>query len=348
MRRSLWMLLAALLVAVVVGDAVVWNVTVQRMRAGLDDWLAAARAAGWSVGATPPEAGGWPVAATLTLRDFTLQGGAIDIPGGLGWRAERVVLRLDPRRPHDLEIDAEGAQRLRLAASPDIPYTADRLQLLVPLQADPSVQALNLRGEALRASVPAAGATDILTLDRLDVDATARPAAGKGQTAAAVLAKLDGVGLPARLHAPLGQRIDSVALDAALDGPLPAATGPTARATAWRDDGGLLDVRDLETHWGPLALTAKARLTLDPDLQPTGTGIARATGYAETMDALARNGAISRSAATAIKAVLSLLASTPESGGPSEVEVPLSLQHRTLSMHDMPLVRLPALDWPPS
>jgi hypothetical protein len=29
------------------------------------------------------------------------------------------------------------------------------------------------------------------------------------------------------------------------------------------------------------------------------------------------------------------------------VEVPLTLQYRTLSMRQVPLVRLPELDWPP-
>ena len=43
---------------------------------------------------------------------------------------------------------------------------------------------------------------------------------------------------------------------------------------------------------------------------------------------------------------LSLLANAPDDGSPSAVEVPLSLQYRTLSMRQVPLVRLPELDWP--
>lgn len=77
-----------------------------------------------------------------------------------------------------------------------------------------------------------------------------------------------------------------------------------------------------------------------------GTGTAQVTGYAATLDALARAGLMSCSAATTAKAVLSLLANAPDDGSPSEVEVPLSLQYRTLSMRQVPLVRLPELDWP--
>jgi hypothetical protein len=346
MRRKRWMFLIALLLAVVIGDGLLWHFAVQQMRDGLAGWIAAMRANGWSVSATTPEAGGWPLEATLTVGDVALQGGASDIPGGLTWRAERVVLRLGLLHPLVLRIDAEGAQRLRVANAPDIPYTAAQLHLLVPLQADPSGQAVNLRGEALRASIPVAGADDKLTLDRLDVDAVLHPAAPQGQAAVSMLARADGIGLPSRLNWVLGPRITSVELEAALNGPLPEATGLTARAAAWRDHGGSADVRHLEMHWGPLGLTGTARLALDPQLQPAGTGTAHVTGYGEALDALARGGVMSRSAATTAKAVLSLLATSPEGGGPSEVEVPLSLQYRTLSMQQLPLVRLPELDWP--
>ncbi|HVC63116.1 MAG TPA: DUF2125 domain-containing protein [Acetobacteraceae bacterium] len=347
MRRRSWILLTALLLlAVAIGDTLVWHFAVQRMRAGLAGWVAATRAAGWSVSSAAPEAGGWPLAATLVLRDVALQGGAADIPDGLAWRAERVVLRVALRRPRVLRIDAEGAQHLRLSDAPDIRYTATRLQVLVPLQADPSAQALDLHGETLRASVPVAGADDTLTLSRLDADAVLDAAAPHGRAVVSISVKAGGIGLPSRLKWPLGPRIASFAADAALNGPLPNASGLAARAAAWRDDGGSVRLRRVAMQWGPLGLTATATLTLDPALQPVGTGTAQVTGYAATLDALARNGLIRPSAAIAAKAVLSLLATTPDGGGPSEVEVPLTLQHRTLSMRQAPLVRLPELDWP--
>jgi hypothetical protein len=44
--------------------------------------------------------------------------------------------------------------------------------------------------------------------------------------------------------------------------------------------------------------------------------------------------------------VLSLMAGTAVADEPSAVEVPLTLQYRTLSMRQVPLIRLPELDWP--
>jgi len=41
------------------------------------------------------------------------------------------------------------------------------------------------------------------------------------------------------------------------------------------------------------------------------------------------------------------MANSPDDGSPPEVDdVPLKLEFRTLSMRQVPLVRLPELDWP--
>ena len=77
-----------------------------------------------------------------------------------------------------------------------------------------------------------------------------------------------------------------------------------------------------------------------------GAGTGKITGYVAGLDALAANGILTRSAATAARAVLSLLANPPADGQPEEVEVPMALQFRTLSVRQVPLARLPELDWP--
>src|ERR1700722_17760736 len=193
MRRRLWIILTALLLVVVLGDFLAWHLAVQQMRVGMADWVAARRAAGWTVSNSAAEAGGWPFAATLTLRDVALQGGAPDIPHGMAWRSERVVLRLALLQPLVLRVAAEGAQHLRVGDSPDVPFTAGRLYLLVPLRADPSAQPLDLHGEALHATIPVAGADDTLTVDRLEVDAVLHMVAPQGQPAVSMSVAADGV-----------------------------------------------------------------------------------------------------------------------------------------------------------
>jgi len=346
MRRARWLIPAGMLLAVAAADTAVWYFTVRTMRAGLEEWVAARRGDGWQVSAASPEAGGWPVAATLTLADFEINGGAADVPGGVSWHADRVTLRLTPRDPRHLRIEAGGVQRLRVSDVPAIAYGAGELHLLVPLRGDPSEQVLELRGRNLRAHVAAGTVTDLTTVASLVARIAVHPAAGRDEAAVSLAATADEIGLPSHEDWALGQRVRSLSVDGAIDGPLPVATSVTARATEWRDAGGSTRVQRVALHWGALDLTAHASLSLDHQLQPAGAATADVSGYAPTLDVLARHGAISDSAAVAAKAMLSLLAATPADGGPSQVEVPLTLHGGTLSMHDIPLLRLPHLDWP--
>ena len=87
-------------------------------------------------------------------------------------------------------------------------------------------------------------------------------------------------------------------------------------------------------------------MALDDQLQPMGSGNARIAGYADTLDRLAAAGMLTKSVAVAAKAILSLMAGTSDTDQPASVDVPLTLQFRTLSMRQVPLVRFPELDWP--
>ena len=99
---------------------------------------------------------------------------------------------------------------------------------------------------------------------------------------------------------------------------------------------------------GLLGVAAAATLALDDQLQPMGTGSARLVGYPAALDALARTGTLSRSAATAAKAVLSLLATSPGGGEQDQVDVPLTLctaRNSRSSIRQIPLIRVPEVDW---
>jgi hypothetical protein len=346
-RRKLWIVLVAVPLLVAAADTLYWYVVVRNLDSGFAAWIAERRASGWTAAVGKPVRGGWPLAATLTVPDVRLAGGEPDIPGGLSWRTDRLILRTDLRRPRTLELASEGMQRLRLADWPEVPYTADQLHAALPLASGGPPRSAAITARDLRAGIPAGrDATTSLTVGALEFHVDVRPSAQSGEAALGFALDASAIGLPAPLARPLGPRVASLALQGALDGPVPRTRAPGERAAAWRDGGGTLEIQHLAVTWGPLDLTAGATLALDEQLQPMGTGSARIVGYAETLDALAAHGAISRSAATAAKAVLSLLAHTPEDGSPPDVEVPLTLQYRTLSMRQVPLLRLPEIDWP--
>jgi len=93
-------------------------------------------------------------------------------------------------------------------------------------------------------------------------------------------------------------------------------------------------------------VAATAHLGFDGALQPVGTADLRVIGYAKALEALAKQRLITKDAAMAATAVLTLLSRPPTNGGAPEVEVPLTLHDRTLSMGQTPLLRVPELVWP--
>lgn len=341
MRRCLWLVLAVV-VLIVAADAALWRYATQRLQAGLHEWVAAQRSAGWTIGMENETTGGYPLAAQVTVRDVSISGGRPLLPNGFSWQAGRVALRISLLHPATLRIDAPGAGKLRVANGPDVAYSADALGVGVPLlRGDPPL-ALAAHAGNLAIHLPERS----LTVGHLTAQVGVAPAAAQGQAAVTVALAAAEVGLPPDMQWALGPRIATLSLDAALDGPLADQGGMTERATTWRNDGGVLEVRRLDADWGPLRLRSHARLGLDQGLQPDGSGNARIAGYDATADALAAHGIMAPSAAVAAKAVLSLLAHAPDDGGPSEVDVPLRLRKRTLSMRGVPLLKFSELDWP--
>jgi hypothetical protein len=342
-RRRLWITLLAAPLVLLAADTLYWQIAASRLDEGFRAWVAWRRSEGWTADTGKPQHGGWPLAATLTVPGVSLQGGDPAVPGGLSWHADRVLLRVSLLRPGTLDVSAGGAQQLRLGKNPPITYTAGRMHLIMPLEAAVLPPFVDFAAQDLRASVPATGDTATVGTRRAHLEFN--PAARSGEPALGFSLKADTISPPRMASRVLGASIASVSIDGALDGPVPLARTLAETAAGWRDGGGSLEVQHLAVNWGPLDLTASATLALDDQLQPMGTGNARVVGYADTLDALATHGVISKSAATAAKAVLSLLANSPDDGSPPDVEVPLTLQYRTLSMRQIPLVRLPELDW---
>jgi len=331
-RRTLWIILLAVPVALLLADTAYWWLAGRNLRYGYEAWLANAHATGWSVTTDRPKLGGWPLAATLSMRRVNLSGGAWDIPGGLGWSADRLVLRVNLIRPGMLHANASGQQKLRVGDAPEIPYTSHRLELALPLMAAPWPDQVDLSAENLRDSNASVG--------MLDVHLTGIPPGPVSFTLHAT-----GINPPPDVARPFGPGTASVSFDGTLAAAPATADTPKQWMAAWRQANGSLKLEHFALTWGPLDLTATATLSLDDKLQPAGAASAKATGYAETLDSLATHSVITRSAATAAKAVLSLLATVRPDGSAPSVEVPLALRDRTLSMSMVPLVKLPSVEW---
>ncbi len=375
-RRVAWSIVAILVVLVAAAQVAYWKVAADQLKAGYRSWMTARIAEGWDVGSGPLSIGGWPRAATLTVPDLTLRHAGPTIPGTLDVAAADVMLSVSLFEPTHLRLSISGPTHVRAGGIPDIIVTGDQTAMSVPLgarsskgapasevnrpvrqpgpehdrvnltpsrsdQAGPRPVVLQARGLRIEA---ATGAWHV-SIGLLNAQAEAS-AADQAPAAAVFRVSSEAIALPGTIRWPLGRNISSLAVDGKVRGPFPTQSGITGWARRWRDRGGALDIARLTMGWGPLGLTGSATLALDDQLQPMGSGNGRFVGYDKALDKLAEDGVLSRSAATVAKAVLSLIAGADDNERATTVDVPLTLQYRTLSMRQVPLLRLPELDWP--
>jgi hypothetical protein len=338
-RWARWAALAVLLMA---GDWLACQALQHRMRGEYAAWVQTITSQGWSVRTDAVAESGFPAGATLTITGLDLSGGHAMLPGGLDWRADRVVLSLGLLHFWRLTVEPQGQQVVRVAGLRTITCYADSLVASVPLG----------RGRADSIALVAEGLTAGLmqSRDRLDVHidhlALGLQASREGAARIAAQATIEarGVALPDIGRWPLGARVRvaSVVLDLAS----PALSGVAAsdQARAWRDWGGALTVRDLVLLWGPLDLRAQARMGLDDDLQPAGSGRAVIGGWAQTVDALGAGGTLPEGMVQTVKMVMGLMA-RPADGGGDALTVPFSLKHSTLSAGKIPLIKLRNFNW---
>jgi hypothetical protein len=151
-RLALGVLLA--LAAVGAGHTLLWRAMAAELEAGFATWVQIRRAQGWRVDHAAPLRGGWPLAATLTLPNLRLEGGAATLPGGMTLQSERVVLRVALPRLDRLRVEMPGAQRLRIAGA-EWRFAADTLVALLPLEQGTPPREGEVLAERLRLSSPA-------------------------------------------------------------------------------------------------------------------------------------------------------------------------------------------------
>ncbi len=338
MRRRLIVAMTAILL-LVGADWLACVALRARMRTEYAAWVATVTAQGWTVRSANVGEGGFPFGATLTLTGFDLSGGHAMLPGGLDWRSERVIVSAGLAHPTQLGLQPQGEQIIRLASARPVVLSAERLVAFVPLGRR-SVDRLSLQADGLSAGLAQSHREDLqIEHLALSLQASRREAA---HVSAGAILSASGIALPDNTRWPLGARVKRFAC--ALDLTSPALSGAAAieQARAWRDWGGALTVHDLRLEWGPADLRASARLGLDQNLQPAGTGTAALRGWAQTVDALAAGGAMPVGMAQTVKMVMGLMA---PSGDGAALNLPLRLKDSTLSVGKIPLIQLRAIGW---
>lgn len=332
MRKS-YILAAVAVLAVAAAYSVYWFTVAGGLRACLDPWAAARRAEGYTVAWDSAAVRGFPFAFRLS---FTGASFGREQPTLYLAKAPTLVLSAAPWNLHTWHAETpDGAELTTSGAVLD----AGRVDGAVTTRrGDPSsidVTATALAGQQLIAGLSAADATVHLTLP-------ANAPADHRDTAADLAVAFSRLTLPAALP-PFGNIVDGLSVTATLKGRLPYGA-PTPSLTAWRDDGGTLELTKAVLHWGALNIDATGTLALDGDLQPIGALKATIEGQNEIVDAAVGAGTLKPKDAGLAKIVLSVLAKPGPDGRP-QITAPIRLQDAHLFIGPARIAALPRIAW---
>ena len=326
--------------------ALAWRWVGGQMETGLRAWAQAQRAGGWRVQYDTPVRGGWPLSATLTVPQFRIAGRAGALGGEFEWHMPRLELRVSAPLLDRVVAEPRGSQRLRFGTT-EIPFAADRLEFVVPFEPGAAVRRMTIHAERVRAGTPEGPAE----LRALQAHLEARSSATDAEAALAVTLTSNGLDLPLGLLqnpsiAALGRRVEALALDGALSGPIPLSDSIADRAEAWREGGGTLEIREAMLGWGAVRGTLRMTLTLDESMQPMGAGQVQVSGAADLVRALVAAGVVAPRSGQAATLAIGLMARPPEGGGPPRLDLPVTLEDRRLAVGPIRLLRFAPIAWP--
>lgn len=108
---------------------------------------------------------------------------------------------------------------------------------------------------------------------------------------------------------------------------------------AWRDGGGIIEVRLLKIDWPPILAEIEGTLTLDEEMYPLGSFSSKLQGYQKAINDMVTLGWIKQKKATVALFMLDLFASTNEKGE-KVLKAPLTLQNKRFSIGPARLFKL--------
>jgi hypothetical protein len=317
-----------------------------RMQVEYAQWQLAAESQGWRVSNEHVAGGGFPFGATLKISELTLSGGQALVPGGLDWHAQRVVLSLSLLRPWLLDVAPQGQQTVRVATGQTMVLNADTLLGQVPLGGGrPDYIRIEIAG--LTGGLRGSSHPQDVRIDGLHMRLVAARG-GSARTSLQLEVQAHGLGLPDKRRWPLGATVSRLEAEISLASPALSGQAAAEQARAWRDWGGTVEVNHLAVKWGPLDMSGSATLGLDDKLQPAGHGRAEVRGWQATLDALVGGGVLPQGVAQTAKAVLSLMATEAGGGddaGGAKLSLPVNLKDSTVSVGNIPLLRVRPLVW---
>ncbi|MEB3701885.1 DUF2125 domain-containing protein [Candidatus Bealeia paramacronuclearis] len=108
---------------------------------------------------------------------------------------------------------------------------------------------------------------------------------------------------------------------------------------AWRDQGGIIDIKKLSFTWAPLDIQGDGTFTFDEQMRPLSAFSATISGYDRALEVLTEVGVIKKKAAQMAGFILGMLAHQNQKGE-KEITVPITTQNGKLSVGPADLIEL--------
>ncbi len=330
-RLLLLVLPASIIIILAGGYSAWWYQLAAAWRDGLAAWAGEMNAAGWRVGTGRVAVSGYPGTLHLVLPEPSLADASGD-----SWQGPPMTVVVSPFAPTRPHLSAPGRHRIALAGGAPADLVA------AAAAADLRLDGRRIAALSLDLSGVAAGPTHLGhlagSLRRLVFD----PAPRSTPTVALVVS-VDDLDLPDDRRLVLGHHLSSAQMQLRLMGSLPSLPLRPA-LTAWRDDGGTLEIDALSLRWPPVGLVATGTLALDADMQPMLASTCTIRGLFDAIDALTKAGSVPPKDAGLAKMVLALL-SKPAADGGKEWTLPVTVQSRTVYLGPAALMKVPAVTW---
>ena len=321
-----------------------WHQLSDGLQEGLKVWLDQRRADGLLAEGGAVETDGFPFSIKASIASLTLGRGDKGETGYWRWQAQNINATLDPADPWHIRIttaapvageftDPSGTVRQLQATARSATGVVSVARTGRLTAIDTAFTTLTLTGSALAGPVQA---------EQL----TARLKAGPPPTAAnARNTEVDIQGnklqLPANIDPMFGDTVDVFRLQATMSGQLPLAWS-RPHITAWRNNGGSVDLTRARVKWGSLDLVAGGTVALDALMRPQGSGTATVRGHNESIRSLADRQLITPLNAAALTIGLNMMGRT-ENGA---IKIPVSARDGRLKIGTVASTRLKPLQFP--
>ena len=305
-------------------------------------WIERERERGISLAYRTLRIEGFPFTWRLIAEDYAI-GRAEQVLAGA--RLEAILL---PWQLRDVPINLPGRHRLErrdAAGSTAIELEAARPEARMQLNGAGRIRSLDVDLGDLQARTP--GSAEMVKARRAHfVAREIDPIDPARREFLNITIELDDVEPPPGWQAPFSQKLRRGEAEIGVRGAATRGATPAEAVAAWRDGGGVVELRRLTLDWAPLFISGDGTATLDRQNRPQAAFSVRVAGYAELLDALVQSRQIGRGQANMIRAALNIVAKPAPGTGRNEVSIPITAQDGKLSILGIALMNLPPMPLP--